>query len=187
RIHKLYAYVAHQNHYVLKTYTYSNLDYLNLKLKKDWGLELLSKANFEVKTVDGGKNIEFAIGEQEKQTYEYMAMQDPRDITDYAKAITFLGVRENLTNLWAVQRLTTKNIPNDTVRSCGKDFLSFRPDANGRMENSVAMKDLWNYDVFYNDYVQRWNGLVDASRTQSLLGKNATQFMYETLTQVKGL
>src|SRR5690606_5087151 len=80
RIHKLYAYVAHQNHYVLKTYTYDNLAYLNLTLKKAWGLELLSKANFEVKTVDGGESIEFSIGEQEKQTYEYMAMQDPKDV-----------------------------------------------------------------------------------------------------------
>lgn len=184
RLHKLYAYVAHQNHYVLKSYTFENLSYLNLVLKKDWALELLSKANFEVKTVDGGKNVEFSIGEQEKQTYEFMAMEEPNEVVDYAKLVTFLGVRENLTNLWAIDRLSVSNVGMSQVKSCGKDFLSFRAGATGTIASSEAMVDLNKYDIFYNDYIPRWNSLIDASRKVSILNGNEATFMYDVLVSV---
>jgi hypothetical protein len=169
RLYKLYAYVAHQNQYVLKTYKYSNLEYLNLKLKKEYALELLAKVNYNVITVEEGKSLEFRIGEQEKQTFEYQAIQDPKTKVEYAKLISFMGVRENLTNLWAVQRITPNNISNSAVSSCGKDFLTFRPGRHNLMQNSAAMQDLEDYDVFYNEYAQRWDKLIDKSRQVNIL------------------
>lgn len=188
RLYKLYAYVAHQNHFVLKTYSYKNLDSLNLKLKKEFALELISRVNFQVRTVDGGKNIEFAIGEQDRQTLEYMAMEKPSNKVEYGKLITFLGARETLTNLWAVQRLTNAQISNPRVTSCGKGFLSLRPDARGDMTKSDAMKDLWTYDIFYNDYTKYWDKLVDATNKISILNeKSAAEMNYYVMTKVAAL
>ena len=50
--------------------------------------------------------MEFLIGQQDRQTYELLAINDPHTKKDYAKLVTYLGVRENLTNLWAVQRMS---------------------------------------------------------------------------------
>lgn len=188
RIYKLYAYVAHRNQYVLKTYTFDHFQELNLKLKKKYALEILARVNFKVLTVDEGESLEFTIGEQDKQTLEYMAVEKPKNKTEYAKLIQFLGVRETLTNFWAVQRLTATNIPNSPVNSCGKGFLSFRPDSSGKMQNSEAMNDLWSYDVFYNDYTTYWNQLVDATNEVSILDANtASELNYYVMTKVKEL
>jgi hypothetical protein len=188
RLYKLYAYVAHKNHFVLKTYNYNNLSKLNLKLKKKYALELISRVNFQVRTVDNGENIEFAIGEQDKQTLEYMAMQKPTNEVEYGKLITFLGARETLTNLWAVQRLTNTKISNPVVSSCGRGFLSLRPNSKGDMSKSNAMKDLWTYDIFYNDYSQYWEKLIDSTNEVSILDNStAAEMNYYVMTKVKAL
>ncbi len=188
RVYKLYAYVAHKNHNVLKTYSFKNFEELNLKLKKKYGLEILARVNYKVMTVDEGKYLEFAIGEQDKQTLEYMAMEKPKTKVQYGKLVQYLGVRETLTNHWAVQRLTTSKIPNPAVSECGKGFLSFRPDRNGSMSNSKAMSDLWEYDAFYNSYTKQWDKLVDSSRKVSLLtDSSAAEMNYYVMTKVKAL
>lgn len=176
RLFRVYAHVAHENHFVLKTYTFENLEYLNLKLKKEHALEILAKVNYRAKTVNNGKEIEFIVGQQERQTFEYMAMQDPATKKDYAKLITFLGVRENLTNLWGVQRMSPDLIQNDRTRSCG-NFLSFRPGAGGMMEKSEGYKELFEYDAFYNDYVPRWEELVTKSLDVSILTERSAMDM----------
>ncbi len=99
RLYRVYAFVAHENHVALKTYTFENLEYLNLKLKKEHALEILARANFRAKTIENGKSVEFLIGQQDRQTYELLAINDPHTKKDYAKLVTYLGVRENLTNL----------------------------------------------------------------------------------------
>ena len=173
RLYKVYAFVAHENHYALRSYTFKNLEYLNLKLKKKHALEILAQVNYKAKTVNGGEDIEFFVGQQERQTYEYMAMQAPDTKTDYAKLVTFMGARENLTNLWGVQRMTAKKVDNGRIRNCG-NFLSLRPGGYGEMDKSEAYKELFEYDVFYNDYAPRWEELVQASRKVSLLdGRSA--------------
>jgi hypothetical protein len=188
RLYKLYAYVAHQNHFVLKTYNYNNLSELNLKLKKKYALELISRVNFQVRTVDNGENIEFAIGEQDKQTLEYMAIEKPTNKLEYGKLITFLGARETLTNLWAVQRLTNTKISNPIISSCGRGFLSLRPNSRGDMSQSKAMKDLWTYDIFYNDYSKYWDKLIDATSEISILDNSSAQELnYNVMTKVKEL
>jgi hypothetical protein len=188
RLHKLYAHVAHKNQNVLKTYSFDNLKEINLKLKKMYGLEILAKVNYKVLTRDGGEYLEFEAGEQDKQTYEYMAMEKPKTTTEYGKLVQYMGVRESLTNHWAVQRLTNQTIPNPAVRECGKGFLSFRPGSNGSMSTSSAMKDLWEYDVFYNDYQRHWGALVDVSREVSLLDTAAAAEMnYYVMTKVSAL
>ncbi|MCO4755469.1 MAG: hypothetical protein KC478_13390, partial [Bacteriovoracaceae bacterium] len=58
RLYKVYSAAAHENHFVLKTYDFENLDYLNLVLKKVYGLEILAKVNYRSKTVNNGESIE---------------------------------------------------------------------------------------------------------------------------------
>lgn len=189
RLHKVYAYVAHENHIVLKTYTWKNLDYLNLSLKKEHGLEVMSQLNaagnmvtdFKTKTVKNGKEIEFSIGEQGKQNFEFMAMEDPYSKTDYAKLVTYMGVRENLTNLWAVQRMTPEEVLNESeTRSCG-NFLSFRPSqrpsqkSESSMKSSIAYQDLLENDIFINDYLPRLENLIKSSWDVSLLSSKSAK------------
>lgn len=188
RLHKLYAYVAHKNHNVLKTYKFDHFKELNLKLKKQYGLEILARVNYKVLTVDNGEYLEFEIGEQDKQTFEYMAMEKPKTKVEYGKLVQYLGVRETLTNHWAVQRLTNTTIPNPKVRECGKGFLSFRPGAGGSMNDSEAMTDLWEHDAFYSSYVKHWGKLIDASREESILSDSAASEMnYYVMTKVRDL
>lgn len=188
RLYKTYAYVAHLNHYVLKSYDFKNLEYLNLKLKKEFALEIINRVNYKVLTADGGKNLMFVVGEQDRQTYEYMAIEKPNTKVDYAKLLTFMGSRENLTNLWAVQRLTTKNIQAYSINSCGKGFLSLRSPGDN-MGNSAAIKDLWDYDVFYSGYAPKWNDLVDASWKVDILsskkGKKLAYWTYKSVAELK--
>lgn len=168
RLHKVYAKVAHNNHVVLKTYDYKNLEYLNLKLKKEHALEVLAIVNYKAKSANNGKDIEFSIGQQELQTFEYMAIEEPGSKRDYAKLVTFMGVRETLTNLWGVQRMTPNHVANARTKSCG-NFLSFRPGTGGAMDKSDAYQELVEYDIFYNDYVTRWEDLVSESEDVSVL------------------
>lgn len=187
RLYKVYAYVAHENHMVLKTYSFKNLEYLNLVLKKEHALEILAQVNYRAKTVNNGKNIEFIVGQQERQTFEYLAMQAPATKKDYAKLVSFMGVRENLTNLWGVQRMSAEEIHNDRTKSCG-NFLSFRPGAQSSMTKSLAYSELLEYDVFYNDYVPRWEALVEASLDVAVLNaETATELGVDVLGKVSEL
>lgn len=188
RLHKLYAFVAHQNHYVLNSYNFENLEYLNLKLRRDFGLEILAKINYRVITVDEGKSLLFQIDETEKQTYEYQAIQDPNSKMDYAKLVSFMGIRSNLVNLWAVQKLSQNEIQNSRVSSCGKGFLTFRPGRSGQMNLSKAMTSLKEYDVFNNDYHLRWNQLIEKSKIANILDENkASNLIYELFNSIPEL
>lgn len=188
RLYRIYAYVAHLNHYVLKSYNFKNLEYLNLRLKKDFALEILSRVNYMVLTTDDGKNLEFQVGQQDRQTYEYMAIEKPDSKINYAKLLVFMGARENITNQWGVQRLTTKSIQDYQVRSCGKGFLSLRAPGDNMM-NSYAVQELWDYDVFYEGYLSRWEKLVDKTWEVDVLPSisKANNLAYWTYKQVPEL
>ncbi|MCT4642010.1 MAG: GAP family protein [Bacteriovoracaceae bacterium] len=182
RIYKIYAVAAHKNTYVLKTYKFENLEYLNLKLKKVFALELLSMINFKTKHTNNDKDIEFLVSEQEKQNYEYFAVSKPDSKIDYAKLVTYMGSKEMLTNTWGVQRLTQKNISKDKIKWCGKGFLSLR-SSGGSLANSKAMKDLWEGDIFYTDYHKRIDKVVLASWEVPVLTKqNSYNFIRKVLT-----
>lgn len=190
RLYKVYAYVAHENHFVLRTYKFENLYYLNLILPKVYGLEILAKVNYKVKSVLNGKRLEFMVGEQDKQTYEYMAMQDPDSKVDYAKLVTYLGLRETMTNLWGVQRLTRENISNERVLSCG-NFLSFRTNNSTNPKNTDAYQELLDYDLFYSDYVTRWEDLIEATQGITILTPRWAQdlgfFVVQNVSELKKL
>lgn len=190
RLYKVYAYVAHENHFVLKTYKFENLYYLNLVLPKVYGLEILAKVNYKVKSTLNGKRLEFMVGEQDKQTYEYMAMQDPDSKVDYAKLVTYLGLRETMTNLWGVQRLTSENIANERVLSCG-NFLSFRTNRSTNPKMTDAYQELLDYDLFYSDYVTRWDDLIDATQGITILTPRWAQdlgfFIVQNVKELKKL
>ncbi len=173
RLYRVYSAAAHENHFVLKTYTFENLEYLNLVLKKAHGLEILALVNFYSKNVNDGKDIEFIISHQERQQYEYIAMQSPTTTRDYAKLVTFLGLRETVTNLWGVQRMSQASIDNGEVRSCG-NFLSIRPE-NNSIQQSKAYVELLEDDAFINEYFPRHKELAKASTEVLLLNEDSAK------------
>jgi hypothetical protein len=179
--------VAHKNTYVLKTYDFSKLNFLNLKINKQFGLELIARVNFQVKHINDGKDLEFSIGEQEKQMMEYLAMLEVDTLTDYSKMLTYIGAREAMTNSWAIQRLFPFNIQTTNVKSCG-NFLSFR-EQNGNIMASSAIKELEDYDVFMNHYIPAIESLIEASSRHELLGdaQSATKIAEDLLFNVKSL
>jgi hypothetical protein len=190
RIYKLYAYVAHRNHYALKTYDFKTLEYLNLKVQKDYGLEIMAKATFMGKSIDNGGSVEFFMSEQDKQGFEYSAVEKPTDKVDYAKYITFVGSRENLTNAWAVDRLFPNPITHGQIRSCGKGFLSLR-SSTGDIKKSAAYKELVNMDTFREGYAPRTQKLIELSYQHPLLttttATKLVQSLYYSVPEIKKL
>lgn len=181
RLYKVYAYVAHNNQFVLKSYDFKNLEYLNLELKKVYALEVLAKVNFTAKSSEDGSHIEFIIGALDRQTYEFAAMENPDTKKEYAKLVTFMGARNTLTNLWGVQRLSPKPISNANVSSCG-NFLSLRPGADHKMQSSSAIKEMEDYDLFYTDYAVRAEDLILASKDVQILSEQtAADMAYNAL------
>lgn len=180
RIYKIYAHVAHKNSFVLKSYDFNNLSKLNLVLKKKFALELLAKVNFKVKHINNDQDLEFIVSDDERQSFEYMAVSQPKSKMEYAKLITFMGAREMLTNHWAVQRLTSIEIEADQTRSCGQGFLSLRPEQNSMIRSS-AYKSLWEYDLFFNDYAVRWESIVKSSWDESIITTSTGRKMMRSI------
>lgn len=153
RIHKIYAYVAHRNHLVLKTYDFSNFDFLNLKIKKVFGLELLSKTNYPVKNIEDGK-IEFIQSQQSYQKYEYEAIAEPQTKVDYAKLISFQGLRVNITNLWAIDKIFDDGLLDESVNYCGQ-FLSLKSIKKGSAFSTFpTIQENLRYDLYNDEYQQ---------------------------------
>ncbi len=191
RIYKIYSTVAHNNQYVLKSYDYQRFNDLNLVLKKDFALEILAQAAFKTRHVEDGKAIEFIVAEQDKQAFEYMAMQDPNNKTEYAKLVSYIAIRETFTNLWAVQRLSSKTIENPTVNSCGNNFLSFRPGVNGDIGLANGMIELINYDKFVNQYFNHHEKIHQETTKYNLLdatlAKNLMTKLIHDIPEVKSM
>ncbi len=76
--------------------------------------------------------------------------------------------------------MSPDHVANAKTNSCG-NFLSFRPGRGGEMEDSEAYKELFEYDVFYSDYVPRWEALVKASQAPSLLDQDKATDLGETI------
>jgi hypothetical protein len=181
RLYKLYAYVAHKNHKVLKTYKFSNLDYLKLKVQKDYGLELMSKANFMSKTIDNGNSIEIEISQQDKQSFEYAAVSMPVNKEDYAKYLTFVGSRELLTNTWALDRLHRNKVQTGHINSCGNGFLSIRAQKSGDMRSTPLYRELLETDAFFDEYISHWEELSQTTRGVSLLDDQSAKRLIKNL------
>lgn len=170
RMHKIYAYVAHQNNKSLSSYSFRNLTYLNLKLKKVFALEIISKVNLKVKN-QAQEMVEFLETEQNKQIYEYQAMSEPKQKVDYAKLVTFLGVRENLNNVWAIDRIYQEDLLQQNIRTCGP-FLSFKKYPNQPTAAGFhVIKENKEYDTFFNDYLNREKDLALASQQVAIINE----------------
>lgn len=176
RVHKVYAYVAHRNYRSLGSYNFSALDYLNLQLSRPVALEILAHINLKVKSV-GTDKLEIYQSEQNKQMYEYIAISEPKTEVDYAKLVSFLGVRESMTNLWAVDRMSRTDFLNKRIRTCGS-FMSLK--GYGNLKNWPGMKENVVYDVFYTDYLEREERLVESLKNIPLLTEE-DQSLFETL------
>lgn len=180
RINKVYAYVAHRNHKKLETYKFEDLSFLNLRLGKPMAMEVLNRINLKAKTV-ADEVVELSQSEQNKQMYEYLAIAEPDTAVDYAKLISFLGIRENTTNLWALDRMSERDLLNKPISSCGP-FLNF----NERMKPKrwAGISENIQYDYFINDYLNRQEDLSAALLMHQALDRDnisLVQMMYESV------
>ena len=130
RVYRLYAYHAHQNSAYLKTYSFEKLSFLNLKVSKNYALEVLSKVAFKAKTLDENTvSIEFSKGTL--QVFEYEALAEPVSEDEYVNLLKFLGLRESLINSWAINKISrVKENINPEQNMCG-NYLSIGEQSDG--------------------------------------------------------
>lgn len=167
RVHKVYAHVAHKNHNELSSYSFNNLDFLNLIVSKTVGLEIISKLNLNIRNLDNDM-VMFTQLEQSKQVYEYNALSNPKSKEDYAKLVSFMGLRENLTNYWALDKISEKSLLNKRYNNYG-DFLSFRKSNIGELSQLATIRENLEFDAFYNDYLPRTQELIKLTREYNIL------------------
>jgi hypothetical protein len=179
RIHKIYAHVAHKNHKQLKSYSFDNLDFLNLIVSKAVGLEILSKFNLRAQNIENDM-ILFTQLEQNKQIYEYLALAEPNTKTDYAKLVSFMGLRENLTNFWALDKLSERTLLDKSYQNYGT-FLSFRKNRFGKLSNLPTIKENQEFDVFYSDYWNRVGDIIEITNSVNLLDTDKTLKLFKEL------
>ena len=182
RINKVYAFVAHRNHKKLETYQFDDLAFLNLRLGKPMALEVLSRISLKAKTVAEGV-VELSQSEQNKQMYEYLAIAEPDTAVDYAKLISFLGIRENTTNLWALDRMSERDLLNKPISSCGP-FLNF----NERLKPKrwAGIKENIEYDFYQTDYLGRQEDLSAALLMHQALDVNHISLLQTLYDSVPG-
>jgi hypothetical protein len=170
RIYRIFADVAHtQNNF--NSMSFNSLSDLNLRVDKMIALELLARMNLKAKHVDAD-TMEIMVSEAEKQSYEYAAIANPQDITQYGKLVQFMSIRDMITNRWALQRMNGKTIDDPAINSCGQGMLSFRPSTNKKMSDAPSMKELFDFDLFYTNYVPLIPSATEVSKKHNLL--NAT-------------
>jgi hypothetical protein len=166
RIYRLYADTSHKTG-LFSQANFDNLKNYNPHFDKKVALELLARLNLKAKHIDG-QTIEIQISEAEKQSFEYYAIQNPKTISGYGKLVQFMSIRDLLTNRWAMQRMTTKQLDNPVVNSCGQGMLSFRPGKDKKMGSSAAIEELFDFDLFYNNYARLLPEFVEASKKHHL-------------------
>lgn len=183
RLNKLYAYSAHKNDIVLGSFHFSELSYLNMKIKKFYGLEILSNISLKVKNLPEDM-IEFTQSEQMLQQYEYEAIDEPDTKRDYAKLVSFLGLRENLTNLWAVDKMFDEDLLAEKINRCGP-FLSLRSEKTHKaIKDFPLIAENLDYDLFYNKYLPETIELLKVkSQEESLLNITTAKVFYKDIMQ----
>lgn len=178
RLKKIYLAVAHRNHLKVKTYNLDKLNFLNLKVNKSIGLEILLQGVYKVRN---HKNdvIEFLMTEQEKMIAEYEVLSEPSTLSDYAKLVQFLGVRETLNNTWALTNLNPDLQINFSQRSC-HGFLSF-PEVQKYSDFAVVDENR-EFGFYYNVYLPRLEEIAPLLQVELLKEKDYDNF--ETIAKL---
>lgn len=193
RIHQIMAAAAHDAAYMMKMdsmeitpqqlsarviskdanhkLSYDLLNKFRMKLHKKVGLEILARMNLKAKHLDA-ETLDFAISEEEKQTYEFNVIQNPANVSQYAKLVQFMSIREFLNNKWSIDRMSSMVNDDQSVSYCGPSMLSFRPGSNQKMSSSPITKELNDYDVYFTKYPTMIEPLVKISEMESLLNIN---------------
>jgi hypothetical protein len=179
RVHKVYAHVAHKNHEELKSYSFDNLDFLNLVVSKAIGLEIMSKFSLKAKNLENDMVL-FTQLEQSKQVYEYLALAEPSSKVDYTKLVSFMGLRENLTNFWALDKLSERTLLKKSYHNYG-NFLSFRKNRFGYLSELPTIKENQEFEVFYADYWNRVGDLIKITNSINLLDSENTLNIFKEL------
>jgi hypothetical protein len=182
RLFKVYAYVAHRNHHKIETYDFSNLNFLNLRLSKVFALELISGVNYKLRTI-GEDKFEIIQSETDKQEFEYAALSEPTTKTDYSKLVTFLGIRENLINLWGVDSLTSENLLDDYKKSCN-NFMSYR--SNGRLSQIPSIVENKNYEDYYYEYLKNIDVLTSKINKITLVSEKDSRLLQKLYNEHSG-
>ena len=121
------------------------LDKLNLVLSEKFAKKVLEKAQLKSRHLENGR-IEFQVSEQERMILEYLSLSSGKEKRDYAKLIGFLGLRDTLNNLWAIDRMSEQNLM-ITENSCGS-FPSLSTESG--LSNIPVLKENRAYDIYQN-------------------------------------
>jgi hypothetical protein len=166
RIHQVMASAAHSQSF--HQLSYDQLKAFTLKVDKRIGLEILARMNLKARHLDS-ETLSFAISEEEKQNYEFNTLQSPSKLPEYAKLVQFMGIREFLSNRWAMERISQSGMSNPKVPYCGPGMLSFRPGPDQTMANSSVSLELETFDSYFNRYPQLIDPMVAESMKVSIL------------------
>jgi hypothetical protein len=177
-LHVIYAQAAHALNSNTPDYNFDVLAPYTLKLKPSTALDLLKQKPFNSRHL-GANVIEFFINSEDKQMAEFFALTSPKDELSYAKLIQFSALRETFTNLWAIQRLTSTEIPTQTVKSCAPELLSFRSPPSGDLKESDPYLELTASDR-YNALTTLIDGAFQKTLTLPFL---STESYYEVLSK----
>ena len=147
RLYKFYAFTAHANQTFINRYDFSELKDFHLQLSHLWANEVMVEASYHLKRVDS-RFSEIGISHAELLLIELMALSEPDNKKEYAKLVLFKGLRNYLTNLWALDDVTEKNLLEYSKNSC-TEFLNFR--GSGPLDMDPYIKETKAYS-FYFDY-----------------------------------
>ena len=166
RVYTLYAFIAHKEEKLLKSF--DDLRDLNLVIsEKLYSLLLADKTYPALARVHS--TVEIGLKETDKQTAEYNALKSPHSKEEYTKLIQFMGLRENMHNLWGVNDLTEMNLLSQRLPRCHQT-LSFND--SGAISGFSAVDENLRYDYFYEVYIKNISLLDETLRAIPLLTQN---------------
>lgn len=154
-----------------KSVNYNKLEKLKLVLSQKMGKKLLFLSNLKSKNLDS-QEMQFEFSKQEELIFEYKVLENADNLYDYAKLISFLALRDQFTNLWAIDRMSEENFLSEQ-KSCNNFTSFFSEDEYSKIpvihENRV-------YDFFEN-------------KTEMILSKSADLISKYSLIdgRIKGL
>lgn len=140
------------------------LDKLHLVLKAPYAYSVLKRINLKAKNLDNDY-VEFVVSEQEKVIVEYLSLSYAKTEVEYARLITFLGLRENLNNMWAIDRM----VPVDLLNShevCG-DFHTL--NSTRGLDGIASIKENISYEVYHGNLMEALPDLMRKSLKFSLV------------------
>ncbi len=182
RVYKLYAFVAHKEESFKKSF--NDLNEYNLTVSSKLFHLLLENKTYNGKRVSNN-SIEISLTNVDKQNAEYNALKSPHTKEEYAKLISFMGLRENLHNLWGISELKNPELLSRTLPRC-EQTLSFQE--SGIISKFETIKENNTYEYFYEIYIKNidiLNNVLSQIHFVKDLDRKFLDSLYQKLPEYK--